>query len=235
MNAALIAGKTLPTNMLGVGLYTAGEAARYTGIPARDISRWLFGYSTGKKHYDGLWRPELADHDVRALGFHDLLEVRFVHAFRQHGVSLQAIRLASSHASAMYDQPYPFTCTRFQTDGRSIFATVLDETGDESLLDLIRKQYTFREVIRPSLYAGIEYSDTGKAERWFPQKRNRKIVLDPDRNFGKPILTDYGIDTSVLRQAWETEGENSRFVAAIYQIPVAAVEAAIRFEQRTAA
>lgn len=235
MNAALITGNTLPTNMLGVGLYTAGEAARYTGIPARDISRWLFGYSAGKKHYDGLWRPELADYDVRALGFHDLLEVRFVHAFRQHGVSLQAIRLASSHARAMYDQSYPFTCTRFQTDGRSIFATVLDETGDESLLDLVRKQYTFREVIRPSLYAGIEYSDSGKAERWYPQKRNRKIVLDPHRNFGKPVLTDYGVDTSVLRQAWETEGENSRFVAAIYQIPVAAVEAAIQFEQRIVA
>ncbi len=235
MNAALIAGNALPTNMLGVGLYTAGEAARYTGIPARDISRWLFGYSAGKKHYDGLWRTQFADHDLRALGFHDLLEVRFVHAFRQHGVSLQAIRHASDHARVMYNQPYPFTCTRFQTDGRSIFATVLDEIGDESLLDLVKKQYTFREVIRPSLYAGIEYSDSGKAERWFPQKRNRKVVLDPGRNFGKPVLTDYDIDTSILKQAWETEGENTRFVAAIYQIPVAAVEAAIQFEQRIVA
>lgn len=235
MNVALIAGNTLPTNMLGVGLYTAGEAARYTGIPARDIGRWLFGYRSGKKYYDGLWRPELADHDVRALGFHDLLEIRFVHAFRQHGVSLQAIRLASSHARTIYDRPYPFTCTRFQTDGRSIFATVLHETGDESLLDLVKKQYTFREVIKPALYAGIEYSDSGKAERWFPQKRNRKIVLDPGRNFGKPVLTDHGIDTSILRQAWETEGENTRFVAAVYQIPVAAVEAAIQFEQRIVA
>lgn len=235
MNPALMLGDTLPNKMLGVGLYTPGEASRYTGIPARDISRWLFGYSAGNRQYESLWRSQLADLETKALGFHDLLEVRFVYAFRKHGVSLQSIRLASEHAKTMYKHPYPFTCTRFQTDGRSIFATVLNETGDESLLDLVKRQYTFRDVIRPSLYSGIEYSEDGDAERWFPQNRNRRVVMDPNRNFGKPVLSDHGIDTSIIKQAWDAEGENTKFVASIYQVPVEAVEAAIQFEQRTLA
>lgn len=226
--------------MIGTGLYTVSEASAYTGVPARDITRWLFGYSAGSgehKHRNpGLWTSQLADiRDVKALGFHDLLEIRFIHAFRKHGVSLQAIRMASQHAKDMFKRAYPFTCTRFQTDGRSIFATVLEETQDEALLDLVKKQYVFKQVITPSLYEGIEYDQHGDADRWFPLHRSRAVVLDPARQFGKPIVTQAGISTATLFEAWKAEAEDHRRVASLYEVSVDAVEAAIRFESRAAA
>ena len=169
--------------MIGIGLYTVPEAAAYTGIPSQDISRWLFGYTAKRNHkplhHSGLWRSQLADYvNSKALGFHDLLEIRFVYAFRKHGVSFQAIRAALGHARDLFDQDYPFTCKQFQTDGRSIFATVLDETNDETLLDLVKKQYVFKQVIKPSLYKGIEYDSDGDAERWFPLQSSRAVVLN---------------------------------------------------------
>ncbi|EAZ97982.1 hypothetical protein MELB17_23785 [Marinobacter sp. ELB17] len=221
-------------NLLGVGLYTPAEAAAYTGIPVAQIRRWLFGYTSGSKHYAGLWRPQLEGRATQALGFHDLLEIRFVHAFRNYGVSLQAIRRASAHARELYDQPYPFTCKRFQTDGRSIFATVLEETGDDTLLDLVKKQYTFKQVMTPSLYRGIEYHNDS-AQRWYPLNRNRRVVLDPARNFGKPVLAETGMTVDAIVSAWHGEERDVRRVAALYEVPVAEVEAAIQFEQRTAA
>src|SRR5690606_6378353 len=118
------------SKLLGVGLYSARQAAMYTGISARDIRRWLFGYRRSGMDYPPLWQTQLTDQEEQVVGFHDLLEVRFVHAFRQHHVSLPAIRAASAHAREIFRQPYPFTCRRFQTDGRNIFATVLEETGD---------------------------------------------------------------------------------------------------------
>lgn len=224
----------LESSLLGVGLYTPAEAAAYTGIPAAQIRRWLFGYASNGKNHEGLWQPQLEGEAEQALSFHDLLEIRFVHAFRSHGVSLQAIRRASGHAQELYNQPYPFTCRRFQTDGRSIFATVLEETGDESLLDLVKKQYAFKQVITPSLYRGIEYDDD-EALRWYPLSRNRRVVLDPARNFGKPVLAETGMTVDAIISAWHAEGENVRRVAALYEIPSAEVEAAIQFEQRNVA
>jgi uncharacterized protein (DUF433 family) len=223
----------LESNLLGVGLYTPAEAAAYTGIPAAQIRRWLFGYTSDGKQYAGLWQPQLEGKAEHALSFHDLLEIRFVHAFRRHGVSLQAIRRASAHARELYNQPYPFTCKRFQTDGRSIFVTVLEETGDESLLDLVKKQYAFKQVINASLYRGIDY-DNDKAQRWYPLSRNNRVVLDPARNFGKPVLTGSGMTVDAIVSAWHGEEQDVRRVAALYEVPVAEVEAAIQFEQRIA-
>lgn len=228
------------SSMIGLGLYTIAEASAYTSIPARDISRWLFGYRSSKNedssYRAGIWRPELAGltHE-KAISFHDLLELRFVHAFRQHGVSLQAIRAASEHARLLFKRAYPFTCTRFQTDGRSIFACVMAETHDDTLLDLVKKQYVFKQIISASLYEGIEYDAHGEAGRWFPLGRSHSVVLDPERQFGKPIVAASGISTACLHEAWLAESKDSRRVAKLYEISVDAVLAAIRFEQRDAA
>ncbi|GGJ49983.1 DUF433 domain-containing protein [Pseudomonas avellanae] len=226
---------TSPSRLLGLGLYTPAEASSYTGIPSKDIRRWMFGYSAAGVDHPGLWTPEIAFLDDKLLGFHDLLEIRFVHAFRQHGVSLQAIRSASLQAREMFGQRYPFTCRRFQTDGRDIFATVLDETGDEALLDLVKRQYAFKQVITPSLYEGIDYAGEESAKRWYPVKRSKAVVLDPARNFGKPVLTSTGIDTAAIYHSYLAEGQSAKRVAQLYEIPPAAVEAAIAFEHRHAA
>ncbi|CAH0257515.1 uncharacterized protein (DUF433 family) [Pseudomonas sp. PvR086] len=225
----------LPSRLVGIGLYTPAEASLYTGISATDIRRWLFGYTAHGVQHPGLWDSELSDVNECVLGFHDLLEIRFVHAFRQHGVSLQAIRSASQQAKELFNQAYPFTCKRFQTDGRSIFATVMGETGDEALLDLIKRQYAFEQVIKPSLYEGIDYTGSGSAQRWYPVKRSKAIVLDPSRNFGKPVLSGTGIDTAAIFSAYRAEGRDVKRVARLYEIPIAAVEAAVSFEQRNAA
>lgn len=222
-------------NPIGLGVYTPAEAALYTGIPAKDIRRWMFGYRAEGRAYPGLWRSELSAVDPALLGFHDLLEIRFVQAFRRHGVSLQAIRAASIAARDIFQQRYPFTCTRFQTDGRSIFATVFAETGDEAMLDLIKRQYAFRQVINPALYDGIDYTVEGSALRWYPMKQSKAVVLDPSRSFGKPILSANGVDTATLYHAFLAEERSIKRVAVTFEVPEAAVDAAVRFERRIAA
>lgn len=221
--------------LLGVGLYSLPEASSYTGIPADQINRWVFGYRAGGKSHASLWQPALGELEEKTLSFHDLLEIRFVHAFRQYGVSLQSIRAAAGHAREWFDQPYPFTCRRFQTDGQSIFATVMEETGDETLIDLVKRQYAFRQVISASLYAGIDYDSDGEALRWYPLTRSKAVVLDPARHFGKPILAKSGVDTETIAAAYQAEDQNIRRVALIYDLTPAEVEAAIRFERKDAA
>jgi hypothetical protein len=73
------------------------------------------------------------------------------------------------------------------------------------LLDLVRRQPAFKQVIKPSLYEGIDYTVEGPAQRWFPLKRNKAVVMDPARSFGKLILTSAGINISAIYQSYQAE------------------------------
>lgn len=224
--------------LIGLGLYTFPQAARLTGIPSVELHRWLQGYgseSDGVRQHPPLWESELADADVTVLSFHDLLEVRFVKEFRKHGVSLQTIRVVAQNAREMFDTPYPFTCRRFETDGVTIFASAFDENEDGEMIDLRKRQYAFKRIIRPSLYAGIEFGADQRASRWYPLERSRSVVIDPNIAFGKPVVAETAVRTDVLHDAWLAEGKDKKRVARLYAVPVNAVDAAIRYETRLAA
>src|SRR3990167_335555 len=225
--------------LVGIGLYTFGEASRLTNIPAREISRWLVG-SVGsnkgeKTYYEPLWESELNKEKVRGISFHDLLELRFVKHFREVGVSLQTIRIASTHARELFGSSYPFTSRKFKTDGKTIFCEALEESGEASLLNLKKRQYALEKIVSPSLYASIEFSEDETALRWFPLQNSKKIVIDPQRAFGKPVLTSEGLRTDILFEAYLAEGKDKKKVSRLFDVPVKAVELAIQFEERMVA
>jgi len=220
--------------LTGVGLYSFQEATRLTGASPAELRRWLHGYQSGETSVPPLWESELSSEKLDGLSFHDLLEVRFVKNFRKYGVSLQTIRIAATHARDMFHSPYPFTCQRFQTDGKRIFGEALRESGDKDMIDLRQKQFVFAKIIHPSLYKQIEFGIDDRALRWFPDK-NKKVMLDPAISFGKPIVADTGIRTDILYDAWQAENKNKQRVARQFEVPLQAVNAAIRFEEKLAA
>ena len=219
--------------LTGIGLYTLQEVERLTGAQAREVSRWLFGYTFKGGVSAPLWKSQLADLDEKMIGFRDLMELRIVKAFRNHDVPLQVIRAAIEGAKAMFGTEYPFTAHRFLTDGKSIFSEALQEHGDTEMTDLAKRQLVFEHIVRPELYTGIEFAGDGHATRWFPVKQSKTIVLDPEIAFGKPVLTDYGVRTEIIAEAFKAE-KNKKTVASLFDIPTAAVDAAIRYERMAA-
>jgi uncharacterized protein (DUF433 family) len=220
---------------LGVGMYSFVDAANLIGAPVREVRRWVVGYDFGlrdgrRSRSTGLWPREFESLD--GVSFRDLLELRFVKAFRKHGVSLQAIREAAVEARKMFDSNYPFTMRRFQTDGRAIFVSVHDETGDESLVDIVKHQDVFREIVGPSLYEGIDFDNDGAASRWYPVEKSKAIVLDPARSFGHPLLTQSGIPTIAVARAVRAEDDDVSVVAKMFGISPAEVRQALAFEER---
>jgi uncharacterized protein (DUF433 family)/DNA-binding transcriptional MerR regulator len=228
-------------NLTGIGLYSIGEASRLTEARPYQIRRWLFGYSyrgvDGKPHpIPPLWTTQLAGADIggETLGFHDLLELRFVLAFIRNGVSLQVIRATAAAARLELHSDYPFTTKRFRTDGKTIFFQAVRDSGESGLMDLRKRQFAFDAVIRPSLYAGIEFRSDGRAERWFPVPQSKQIVIDPDISFGRPVVEKFGVPTEALYASFKAEGHRAR-VARIFEVPLSVVSAAVKFEQRLAA
>lgn len=219
-------------------MYGVSEASRLVGVSSPRIRRWLVGYRysyRGQTRWsDPLWKSEvLRIEGATSLDFLDLMEIRFVNAFRSHGVSWTTIRIAAERAGTLFGSDHPFSAAKFSTDGQTIFAELLEETGESALLDLVKSQYAFRRVIAPSL-RGVEYSEDNRAVRWWPLGSRRNIVLDPSRSFGTPIVKREGVPTSVIGNAFEVE-QSIDVVARWYDVDQKAVRDAIEFEERIAA
>jgi len=223
-----------PDRLLGIGFYTVPEAARLLKTPARNIRRWMGGYAyvaNGETHkMPPLWRTQLQfdNGDRLELGFRDLIELRFVAAFVEKGLSLQTIRACLEHARECVKDERPFSTRRFRTDGRTIFLDSLHRSGAEELLDLKTKQYAFKQVLERS-FKDLDLEGDAVA-RWRPFHGKPSIVIDPLRSFGQPVATNYGVPTAALAGAVEAEGSIER-VARLYEVPPAVVRDAVDFEK----
>jgi len=178
-----------------------------------------------------VWEPELPEIEGKlALGFLDLVEIRFVNAFLNHGVSWHVLREASARARKLIGSSHPFSTQKFKTDGLTIFGQFEDEEGNTSLVELTKSQHYFEKFIAPYL-KDLEFEGDEPA-RWWPLGiRRRQIVIDPSRSFGQPIVAKRGIPTVVLAQAVKTNGSVAE-VARWFETDVRSVRAAVSFEEK---
>jgi len=226
-------------HLVGKGIYSVPEAARLAAVPAPRIRRWLRGYEYAARG-TRRWSPRVVAPDIPpsngdlALSFRDLIEVRFVDAFRRYGVSWPALRLAAHRAAELLETTHPFSTQAFKTDGRTVLADIARLNDEPRLLDLCRNQFAIREVLAPHLYRGLDFSSDDAVLRWWPMTKARKVVIDPERSFGQPILSNAGIPTTVIRDAFQTERSTTR-VAAWFEIDERSVRDAIDFEEQLAA
>jgi hypothetical protein len=166
--------------VLGRGVYGAAEAVRLLNfrrddappapaISRQTVARWLRGYDDRvggeRRRSDPLWRPDYADDDgTLELSFRDLIELRFVKAFRDAGLSLPTIRACFKRAVEEVRDERPFSTRRFRTDGKAIFLEITRDVGE--LIDLKRRQSVFRTLVAPSL-RDLEF-DADVVARWHP-------------------------------------------------------------------
>lgn len=219
---------------LGMGFYTAPEAARLLKLPVRNVHRWLGGYTYKHKgktlRSAPLWIPELPPNEKKIeLSFRDLIELRFVDGFVKVGLGIKTIRNCLEYARDLVDDPRPFSTQRFHTDGRTIFLdSVRIDNSESELLDLKKRQYAIKQVIERTL-KDLDIEDHAIA-RWRPFKGKESIVIDPKRAFGQPIAADYGVPTIALADAVKAEGSSER-VSLLYEVPLSVVRDAVNFEE----
>ncbi|CAN7571942.1 hypothetical protein [Neorhizobium sp. LjRoot104] len=222
---------------VGIGFYSASEAARLLDAPVRNIRRWLGGYNYRHKgetfHVEPLWAPQLPRHDDHIeLGFRDLIELRFVQEFIKAGLGLKTIRHCLDYAKECVKDERPFSTRRFQTDGRTIFLESATASGDETLLDLKQKQYTIKAVIERT-FKDLDIENDA-VSRWRPYKGKSSIIIDPSLVFGQPTTAIYNVPTIALAQAVTAEG-SEKAVSQLYEVPLSVVRDAVAFEEMLAA
>ncbi|MFP4361836.1 MAG: hypothetical protein ACLFTG_14335 [Alphaproteobacteria bacterium] len=107
---------------LGVGIYTASEAAALAAVDRRTVVRWLHGYRykpAGRAEpaeAASLWTPQLPPLDgAVGAGFLDLVQLAVVGRLRRRrGFLLQSLRRALEHARDVLRFGYRSRANRFR-------------------------------------------------------------------------------------------------------------------------
>lgn len=219
--------------LIGYGIYTIPEASRLTGIPVKNIRRWTLGYyysRNGERRFSpAVIVPQIDPiENTSVLSFRDVQEVRFLQAFRNHKVSWQTLRFASQRAKERLGHDHPFSTGKFRALAKRILADVASTAGDQALEDIVDNQLVFKKVIAPYL-KGLEF-ERGEVVRWYPRS-DKRVVIDPARSFGQPVIAKEGVPTLVLAKAYKAERSYTK-VARWYEVDVRSVRAAVEFEGR---
>lgn len=127
-----------PDVYLGIGIYSAPEAAKIIGVKPPTLRRWTKEYRYTNRGMVYLHQPVIPRHfgpNDATITFLELIELLFVKMFRTEGVSIPAIRKAAQRATQIFGTPYPFAMQRFDTDGKYIFATLSEESSNQAMVE----------------------------------------------------------------------------------------------------
>ena len=214
-------------SMLGEGIYGFSEVARLTGVSPRRIRAWF----KGVPHRPGpVIHSDYAD--MKGAGnlvsFLDMVDALVIGKLRGYKVPLQYLRKVHHALIQEFGLSHPFCHKNIFTDGKQIFIHTAKESGEEILKELLTKQYAFPEILLPFLRQ-VEYdTDSLLVKRW---KISPGIIIDPSRQYGKPIVDSVGIPTVVLTAAYEGNEQNVDAVGDWYGINPKEVSLAVNFER----
>ena len=214
--------------VLGRGIYTFSEAARYAGAHVNTVRSWFLPRGTSHK------KPVLCSDYVRLeignlISFLDLIDVAVAAKLRSLGVSMQKVRAAYDRIAEDLGTDHPFCHRGIYTDGRDVFLKAAEELHDEMLYNVIKRQGLIEEVMRCYLQK-MDYAEIRLlAERWRIAER---VVIDPQVAFGSPVIAGRGTTTVVLARSYYAEDEDVNFVARQFKMDTESVLSAVDFEKR---
>lgn len=212
--------------MLGKGVYGFAEASRLAAVDPASTRRWFLGRTDGGA--GPVLRSDIPSvGDRHAISFLDLIDLRVVGQFRRFGISMPTIRAVYRKLAEEVGSRHAFAHTGLCVYGKTVLQRMVDEDGVEELREVLTGQQTMPRILEKFL-RDIDYSDTnGLAIRWHI---SRGVLIDPQRNFGKPISERSGAGTHALSRAYEANDRDAGLVAVLFDTTPQAVLDAVEFE-----
>ena len=217
------------------------EAAHMLALPLETLKAWSFGQNYihedgSPKHFSAL--ISAADAKAKLLSFNNLCELHALAAIRRHyRVPMPAVRRGLNHVRRKLHASRPLLRRDFLTDGAHLFVEHAGVVINASRDGQVSLSPEFERDLRR-----IEWDTRGAAVRLFPATREGTdienqpmyVVIDPKLAFGRPILANAGVTTSVVQDRF-LAGDSPREMAEDYRVDESDIWEALRFEQRLAA
>jgi uncharacterized protein (DUF433 family) len=195
---------------LGQGLYTLPEAALFSRTRTQTLARWLFGDKRG----EAVVVPQYGDPDEKLVSFLDFVEALAVRNVRLHHkhVPLSSIRAAHQEAVSRYGVEHPFARkhTTFLIGDSKRLVIRLNDDDYRELTGTGRGSKLITKVVEIYLN-DLSFDANSLATEycaWPPHgvKVKSKIVMNPKREFGEPVVVRCGYTAETLWDAYKTEG-----------------------------
>lgn len=216
---------------LGNGIFTTQEIAQILRVPYHKVNKWITKYWDGDlgKCYEQQYSWSVGN--TRAVGFHTLIEFYVMMQFAEAGVKTREVLKAHKELSQFYQTHFPFAkkevLDNINTDKSKIY---LHLNGDTISLDG-SKQFNL-DIIK-LFFKNLDFDNDMLASRFWPLGKEHKIVCDPHRKFGQPILDGTNIQSEAIYRMYLAE-EPISFIASIYEISEMEVKDAILFHKKAA-
>jgi len=173
---------------------------------------------------------------MRIFTFTEVVELHFVNWCYGQGISLHLIRAISKEAMKYFRAEHPFALQDFAADGYHVFALFKDKPPADDALsarELPGLQLVFANMVEPrffrAFFDNLDYGE-GWVSRWWPMGRDGRVIIDPQRAFGKPIDDETGVRTDILYRS-SLSGDTVEEVADWYDVPIEAVVKAKQYEE----
>ena len=211
---------------MGTGIYTSFDAAKILRIPPRKSWYW-FNYYVKYKFFESIgYQYHFDIKDITAVDFLTLIEM-YVFYILKDDIKMNSRNIIKYHKilSDELNTPYPFACS-------DIYAakTSLIFEKQHRLKNADDLQQTFIEEFVLPFYRKISFGEDNIASKYHPLGKNSSIIVDPQRQFGKPIIKGTNIITDTLYDLY-LGGDSIDFIARLYDITKNNVKDAIAFSE----
>lgn len=209
--------------------YSIPQVDRVLALNPGTARRWIEGYKRGGKFYEPVIRPQRTGDEVVTWG--EFVETRLLAEYRDKGIPLLRMRPAIEKLREAFDTRYPLAHARPYAAGKELVLAVQDEVqlAKALLLVVIRNgQYVLTEPAS-HFVDSVEFAPTDDAvvARVYPLSGDRRVVVDPLRQFGEPVVRS--VPTEIIAEQVRA-GDRLEMIAELYELPLDDVEAAIRYE-----
>ncbi|MFW6046852.1 MAG: DUF433 domain-containing protein [Candidatus Woesearchaeota archaeon] len=211
---------------LGNGIYTIPEIAKILRLPYYKVNTWVNKYWDGRLGQEFKKKYSWTINDTKAVGFHTLVEFYILYLLAESGVKTKEVLEAHKELTRLYKTFFPFAqkniLENINTDGYKVYISI---EGDILSLDGT-KQFNLNFI--KLFFKNLDFDRELLASRFYPLGRDKKIIIDPKRKFGHPIIGNTNIYPETLYNMYKA-GEPVDFIAYLYEIDNNEVLDAIEF------
>lgn len=216
---------------IGSGIYTKSEIAKILRLPYSRVSTWINRYWGGKLKkeldFSYIWTSDKSN----AVNFYTLVELYILILLGEAGVKTKDVINAHIELSKFYKTHHPFArkeiLESIKTDGKKIYF----DTGSGTISLDGKKQFQINFI--KVFFKNLSFDNEFLANRLYPLGKNKKIVIDPTRQFGHPVVGNTNIYPETIYNLHKA-GEPNKFIAHVYEIGVEEVKDAIEYCKKAA-
>jgi uncharacterized protein (DUF433 family) len=228
-----------PRDPRDLPLYRLTEAAHYLRVPVSTLRGWLTGWDyrtrRGTRRAAPLIRSPGEAEPERLLSFYNLVESHILAQLRRlHRIPMHKVRKAIRRAEGKKGTQHPLFHARLAAEGADL---VILRGGAQEDQD---GQYVFFFAAERPV-GRIDWDASGALPlRLYPwvsgedASEPRRIVIDPERASGRPLIAGTAIPTAVVA-ARHRAGESVLALSGEYGLDPSSIEDALRCELRGAA